>query len=111
MAFFVGLILAMPVVLYQLWAFVAPGLYRHEKRFAVPLLLSSVILFYLGVAFAYLFVFSLGMTALLIAVGLLAGYGAQLPRGGRWTVWIKRASGVVLLGMAEYYFIQMGKVS
>jgi len=57
MAFFVGLILAMPVVLYQLWAFVAPGLYRHEKRFAVPLLLSSVILFYLGVAFAYLFVF------------------------------------------------------
>jgi len=56
-AFFVGLILAMPVVLYQLWAFVAPGLYRHEKRFAVPLLLSSVILFYVGVAFAYLFVF------------------------------------------------------
>ena len=61
--------------------------------------------------FAYLFVFSLGMTALLVAVGLLAGFGAQLPRGGSWTVWIKRASGVVLLGMAEYYFIQMGKVS
>jgi len=61
--------------------------------------------------FAYLFVFSLGMTALLVAVGLLAGYGVQLPRGGQWTVWIKRASGVVLLGMAEYYFIQMGKVS
>jgi sec-independent protein translocase protein TatC len=57
LAFFVGLICAMPVVLYQLWAFVAPGLYRHEKRFAVPLLLSSVILFYVGVAFAYLFVF------------------------------------------------------
>lgn len=57
LAFFVGLFLAMPVVLYQAWAFVAPGLYRHEKRFAVPLLLSSVILFYVGVAFAYLFVF------------------------------------------------------
>ncbi len=57
LAFFVGLILAMPVVLYQLWAFVAPGLYRHEKRFAVPLLLSSVLLFYVGVAFAYFFVF------------------------------------------------------
>jgi sec-independent protein translocase protein TatC len=56
-SFFVGLIVAMPVVLYQLWAFVAPGLYRHEKRFAVPLLLSSVVLFYVGVAFAYLFVF------------------------------------------------------
>lgn len=57
LSFFVGLFLAMPVVLYQAWAFVAPGLYRHEKRFAVPLLLSSVILFYVGVAFAYLFVF------------------------------------------------------
>jgi sec-independent protein translocase protein TatC len=40
-----------------LWAFVAPGLYRHEKRFAVPLLVSSILLFYLGVVFAYFFVF------------------------------------------------------
>jgi sec-independent protein translocase protein TatC len=57
LSFFVGLFLAMPVVLYQVWAFVAPGLYRHEKRFAVPLLLSSVVLFYAGIAFAYFFVF------------------------------------------------------
>jgi sec-independent protein translocase protein TatC len=57
LSFFVGLFLAMPVVLYQTWAFVAPGLYRHEKRFAVPLLVSSVFLFYIGVAFAYFFVF------------------------------------------------------
>lgn len=57
LSFFVGLFLAMPVVIYQVWAFVAPGLYRHEKRFAVPLLVSSVILFYVGVAFAYVFVF------------------------------------------------------
>lgn len=57
LSFFVGLFLAMPVILYQVWAFVAPGLYRHEKRFAVPLLLSSVVLFYVGVAFAYFFVF------------------------------------------------------
>ena len=48
---------AMPYVLYQIWAFVAPGLYRKEKRFAVPLLLSSIVLFYVGVAFAYQFVF------------------------------------------------------
>jgi sec-independent protein translocase protein TatC len=54
---FVGLFLAMPVVIYQTWAFVAPGLYRKERRFAVPLLVSSVILFYLGVAFAYFLVF------------------------------------------------------
>lgn len=55
--FFVALFLAMPVVIYQIWAFVAPGLYRREKRFAVPLLVSSVILFYVGVAFAYWVVF------------------------------------------------------
>ncbi len=51
--------LAMPVVLYQLWAFVAPGLYKHEKRLAVPLLISSVLLFYLGIVFAYYIVFPL----------------------------------------------------
>jgi len=55
----VALFLAMPVVLYQAWAFVAPGLYRHEKRFAVPLVISSIVLFYAGVAFAYFVVFPL----------------------------------------------------
>jgi sec-independent protein translocase protein TatC len=55
----VALFLAMPVVLYQAWAFVAPGLYRHEKRFAVPLVVSSIVLFYAGVAFAYFVVFPL----------------------------------------------------
>jgi sec-independent protein translocase protein TatC len=55
--FFVALFVAMPVVLYQAWAFVAPGLYRKERRFAVPLLVSSVILFYVGVSFAYFLVF------------------------------------------------------
>src|ERR1700719_3075806 len=49
--------LAIPFVLYQAWAFVAPGLYRHEKKLAVPLLISSVLLFYLGAAFAYYIVF------------------------------------------------------
>jgi sec-independent protein translocase protein TatC len=56
LAFFVALVLAMPVVLYQLWAFVAPGLYKHEKKLAVPVLFSAVILFYVGCAFAYFFV-------------------------------------------------------
>lgn len=56
---FVALFIAMPVVLYQVWAFVAPGLYRREKRFAVPLLVSSIVLFYAGVAFAYYVVFPL----------------------------------------------------
>jgi thiol:disulfide interchange protein DsbD len=61
--------------------------------------------------FIYLFVFSVGMSALLVVIGLTAGLGATLPRAGRWTLWIKRAAGVVLIGMAEFYFIQMGKVS
>lgn len=56
LAFCTALVIAMPVVLYQLWAFVAPGLYRHEKRLARPLLASSVGLFYLGGAFAYFLV-------------------------------------------------------
>lgn len=50
---------AIPYILYQLWAFVAPGLYRHEQRFAMPLLVSSVLLFYGGGAFAYFLVFPL----------------------------------------------------
>lgn len=49
-------VLALPYVLYQIWAFVAPGLYTHEKRFALPLLVSSVLLFFVGMAFAYFIV-------------------------------------------------------
>ena len=59
MAFFTALFLAMPVVLYQLWAFIAPGLYKKEKYFAFPLLASSIVLFYLGIAFAYYIIFPL----------------------------------------------------
>lgn len=59
MSLFVAVFLAMPVILYQAWRFVAPGLYRNEKRFAFPLLLSSIVLFYAGVAFAYFVVFPL----------------------------------------------------
>ncbi len=59
LAFFTALFIAMPVVLYQTWAFVAPGLYKREKRVAVPLLVSSILLFYLGIAFAYFVVFPL----------------------------------------------------
>ncbi|MDH3458886.1 MAG: sulfite exporter TauE/SafE family protein [Gemmatimonadota bacterium] len=60
--------------------------------------------------FLYLFVFSIGMTALLIAVGVFSGTLAALPKSGRWMVWIKRLAGFVMLAMAEYYFIQMGMV-
>lgn len=53
----VSLFLGMPVVLQQIWGFIAPGLYKHEKRIAVPLLVSSILLFYAGMAFAYFVVF------------------------------------------------------
>ena len=59
LTFFVALCVAMPVILFQVWAFVAPGLYIKEKRFAIPLLTSSILLFYAGVAFAYFVVFPL----------------------------------------------------
>lgn len=67
----VALFLAMPVVLYQAWAFVAPGLYKREKRFAIPLVISSIFLFYSGVAFAYFVVFPL----------MFAFFNAVAPEG------------------------------
>jgi sec-independent protein translocase protein TatC len=59
LALFVALFIAMPYVLFQVWAFVAPGLYKREKRFAIPLMVSSILLFYAGVTFAYFVVFPL----------------------------------------------------
>ena len=59
LAMVAAIFLAMPYILHQMWAFIAPGLYKHEKRFALPLLASSVALFYLGAAFAYFVVFPL----------------------------------------------------
>jgi sec-independent protein translocase protein TatC len=59
LALVVAVFVAMPYLLYQFWAFVAPGLYTHEKRLALPLLASSIVLFYLGMVFAYFVVFPL----------------------------------------------------
>ncbi|GAL60442.1 Sec-independent protein translocase protein TatC [Pseudescherichia vulneris NBRC 102420] len=59
LTFMVSLILSAPVILYQVWAFVAPALYKHERRLVVPLLVSSSLLFYIGMAFAYFVVFPL----------------------------------------------------
>jgi sec-independent protein translocase protein TatC len=56
---FTAIFVAIPYVLYQAWSFIAPGMYRHEKRLAIPLLVSSVALFYAGAAFAYFVVFPL----------------------------------------------------
>jgi thiol:disulfide interchange protein DsbD len=58
--------------------------------------------------FVYLFVFSLGMTTLLVVVGLFSGTLAALPRSGMWMVWIKRVAAVIMFAMAEYYFWQAG---
>jgi len=55
----VALFIAMPYVLFQVWGFVAPGLYKRERRFALPMLVSSIVLFYAGIAFAYYIVFPL----------------------------------------------------
>jgi thiol:disulfide interchange protein DsbD len=63
-----------------------------------------------GIGFLYLFVFSLGMCTLLVAVGLSSGAVARLPRAGMWMVWVKRVFAVAMFGAAEYYFIQAGTV-
>jgi thiol:disulfide interchange protein DsbD len=60
--------------------------------------------------FLYLFIFSLGLSALLVVVGLFSGGLAALPKAGKWMVRVKRAGGVLLLLMAEYYFVRMGTV-
>ena len=75
LTFLVALFLAMPIVLYQVWAFVAPGLYKKEKHFAFPLLASSIILFYTGIAFAYYVVFPL----------VFAFFGSIEIDGAPWT--------------------------
>ncbi|MCG5512392.1 twin-arginine translocase subunit TatC [Ectothiorhodospira shaposhnikovii] len=66
-----AIVISVPFLLYQAWAFIAPGLYRHEKRLAMPLLISSTILFYLGMAFAYFVVFPL----------IFAFFTASAPEG------------------------------
>lgn len=62
LAFVVAVVFAIPVLLYQLWAFIAPGLYKHEQQMVFPLLFSTTFLFYCGMAFAYLVVFPLVFT-------------------------------------------------
>ena len=71
---FAAIFIAMPVVLYQVWHFVAPGLYLNEKRFAYPLIISSIVLFYCGMAFAYFVVFPL----------VFGFFAAATPEGINW---------------------------
>ena len=63
-----------------------------------------------GLGFLYLFTFSLGMCALLVAVGLSSGALARLPRAGAWMLWVKRGFALLMIGAAEYYLVQMGTV-
>ena len=60
--------------------------------------------------FLYLFVFSLGMCAVLVAVGLSSSLLVRLPKPGAWMIWVKRALAVILLGAAEYYLVNMGRL-
>lgn len=64
---YLAIFIAVPYLLYQVWSFIAPGLYKHEKRIAVPVLISSILLFYIGMAFAYFVVFPI-MVAFLTSV-------------------------------------------
>jgi cytochrome c-type biogenesis protein len=63
-----------------------------------------------ALGFGYLFVFSLGMCTLLVVVGLSSGTLSRLPRAGQWMVWVKRLFALIMLGVAEYYLIEMGKL-
>lgn len=86
LALVVAIIAAMPYILYQAWAFIAPGMYQSEKRIAIPLLVTSVILFYTGLAFAYYVVFPL-------VFGFFSGVG---PEGVSYTPDISRFLDIAL---------------
>lgn len=70
MTLVLAVLIAVPFILHQVWAFISPGLYQHEKKFAIPLLVSSIILFYSGIAFAYFVVLPL-------AFGFFTGVGPE----------------------------------
>ncbi|MBK7953859.1 MAG: twin-arginine translocase subunit TatC [Candidatus Accumulibacter sp.] len=85
-ALMVAFLVALPYVLYQVWAFVAPGLYAHEKRLALPLVAASVLLFFIGMAFAYFLVFP-----------TVFGFMAQVaPEGVAWMTDIEKYLSFVL---------------
>jgi sec-independent protein translocase protein TatC len=85
-ALMVAFLVALPYVLYQVWAFVAPGLYAHEKRLALPLVSVSVFLFFVGMAFAYFLVFP-----------MVFGFMAKIaPEGVAWMTDIEKYLSFVL---------------
>ncbi len=61
-AMLAAFLIALPIILYQAWAFIAPGLYKHEKKFVLPLIFTSTVLFFVGMAFCYFFVFKMVFT-------------------------------------------------
>jgi len=122
---FVALFFAMPVVLYQIWRFVAPGLYKKEKRFAFPLLVSSILLFYAGIAFAYYVVFPLmfrffagvtpeGVTMMtdisayldfILALFFAFGLAFEVPIATVMLVWSGLVKTATLRGARAYVFL------
>jgi sec-independent protein translocase protein TatC len=106
-----GLILASPIILWQLWLFVAPALYRREKRFAIPFLLSSVLFFLSGCAFGYLQAFP-------VVVGFLVGMGTNFQAVITINEYLSTATKVILglglcfeLPILILFLTRMGVVS
>jgi len=108
-----GLLVALPVIFWQLWAFVAPGLYSHEKRYAIPFVLASSLCFALGAVFGYLFVFPMGFRVLL-EFGLASGeINAMLSMGSYLALSSKLllAFGLVFeLPIVIFFLARMGLV-
>lgn len=125
LALVAAVFIAMPYVLYQVWAFVAPGLYKRERRFAVPMLVSSVVLFYTGVAFAYFVVFPVmfgfftsvaphGVTVMtdiaayldfILAIFFAFGLAFQVPVATVLLVWVGLTTPAQLAAQRQYVFL------
>jgi sec-independent protein translocase protein TatC len=120
-----ALFIAMPYVLYQVWSFVAPGLYKRERRFAVPMLIMSIVLFYTGVAFAYFVVFPVmfgfftsvapqGVTVMtdiaayldfILAIFFAFGMAFQVPVATVLLVWVGFTTPAQLAAQRSYVFL------
>lgn len=125
LTFYAAFFIAVPYVLYQLWAFVSPALYRHERRIAIPLLISSVLLFYAGVAFAYFLILPtmLGFFAqagpegvalmadinlymdLVLKIFLVFGFAFEIPVATFLVIWTGIVSAQALADKRRYVIV------
>ena len=107
-----SLVIALPMVLYQVWAFVAPGLYRSEKRLVLPLVISSSLLFFLGIAFSYFFVLGKVFTFIIIFAPQIITYAPDIEQYLNFVLTLFLAFGIAFeVPIVVVVLVSLGVVS